>query len=141
MHGAKDSGKYLVMMMLHRDKLLKAGMHGRRAERQSNPAEMQTDPDCHSCLQHFAQLRQNLQKEKKMTFVIAERRMLDSAAWSDLYVAAVRTASSVCPVIVWHPKRTKYQILSCKHDENCQHALEQTLDGNVSSWMHRPWPV
>ena len=137
-HGATDSGKYLVMLMIRRDKLL---MDGRRAGSDSASAELQTDPVCRSCMKHFAQLRQGLTKEKRMVFVIAEPWMLNTGEWSRLYAQAVKAVNSPCPMIVWHPKRKKCQILDCSHIQTCQHALEQTLDGNVKGWLHRPWPA
>lgn len=137
-HGATDSGKYLVMLMIRREKLL---VDGRRADSDSAPAKMQTDYACRSCMRHFAQLRESLKKEKRMVFVIAEHWMLNTGGWSRLYGEAANTVNSPCPMIVWHPKRKKCQMMNCTHVQTCQHALEQTLDGNVKGWLLRPWPA
>ena len=144
-HGSETTGKYLVMLMIQRDTFLKENTrarhrHSKHSGLEGTSAKVLTKP-CHNCLVQFAQLRQNLEKEKRMEFVVAEQRMLNSTAWSTLYVDAVKTVDCACPMIVWHPKRKKCQIFDCTHVQSCQHALEQTLDGNVSQWLHRPWPA
>lgn len=145
-HGSETTGKYLVILIVLRDKLLMGSSPSRHHHsRQTGPgatsAKVLTGQACRNCLVQFAQLRQNLKKEKRMDFVIAEQRMLDSTAWSRLYVEAVKTVDCACPMILWHPKRNKCQLFDCTHVQTCQHALEQTLDGNVRRWLHRPWPT
>lgn len=145
-HGTENIGKYLVMLIILRDKFLMGRAHSQhRPSRQTGPggtsSKRHMGQACRNSLVQFAQLRQNLKKEKRMAFVVAEQRMLSSAAWSELYVDAVKTVDCACPMILWHPKRNKCQIFDCTHVQTCQHALEQTLDGNVRKWLHRPWPA
>ena len=142
-HGSETTGKYLVMLLLLRDKFLKQSHH--RYSTQAGPgaasAKMSTGQACRKCLAQFAHLRQNLKTEKRMAFVVAEQQMLNSAAWSRLYVDAVKAVNCASPIIVWHPKRKKCQVFDSMHVQTSQHALEQTLDGNVRQWLHRPWPT
>lgn len=145
-HGSETTGKYLVMLILLRDKFLKGTAqsqhhHSRQTGLGAAPAKVPTGQACRNCLAQFAQLRQNLKKEKRMAFVVAEQRMLNSAAWSRLYVDAVKTVNCASPIVLWHPKRNKCQIFDSMQVQTCQHALEQTLDGNVRKWLHRPWPT
>lgn len=144
-HGTKTTGKYLVMLMIQRDQLIMESTqshhgHSKDTELEATSAKVVTQT-CSNCLVQFAQLRQNLEKERRMAFVIAEQKMLNSTTWSTLYVDAVKMVNCACPMIVWHPKRNKCQFFDCTHTQSCQHALEQTLDGNVSRWLHRPWPT
>ena len=145
-HGSETTGKYLVMLILLRDKFLMGTAQSRhRQSRQTGPravsAKAPTGQACRKCLAHFAHLRQNLKKEKRMAFVVAEQRMLNSPEWSRLYVEAVKTVDCASPMILWHPKRNKYQFFDSTHVNTCQHALEQTLDGNARKWLHGPWPT
>ena len=143
-HGSETTGKYLVMLMLLRDRFLMGTpqhCHSRQTGPGAASTKMLTGQACRDCLAQFAQLRQNLKKEKRMAFVVAEQQMLNSAAWSSLYVDAVKRVNCASPMILWHPKRNKCLVFDSEHVQTCQHALEQTLDGNVRKWLHRPWPT
>ncbi|DBA85275.1 TPA: DnaJ subfamily C member 16 [Trebouxia sp. C0005] len=136
-HSRLDTGSFLIMLLIRRERLLPFQT---RTQHGSSPGQPKTDRVCREYLLQFAQLRQNLKEEKRMLFVIAELHALKNAAWQRFYVDAVKLVSSSCPMIVWHPKRNRCQILDCNYVQTTQHALEQTLDGNVKSWEPRPWP-
>lgn len=145
-HGAADTGQFLIMLLIRREKLLLDTVQTQQGQsRQSTagitPAHLKSDRICRNFLMQFMQLRQNLKEEKRMLFAVAELQMLDHVAWQRFYVDAVKIVNCSCPMIVWHPKRNKCQVLDCSYVQTTQHALEQTLDGNVKSWVHRPWPV
>ena len=125
------------MLLIRRERLLPPQT---RTQHSSTPGQIKADRVCRDYLLQFAQLRQNLKEEKRMLFVIAELHALKNAAWQRFYVDAVKMASSSCPMVVWHPKRNRCQVLDCNYVQTTQHALEQTLDGNAKSWGHRPWP-
>lgn len=136
-HGRLDTGRFLIMLLIRRERLLPPQT---RTQHSSTPGQIKTDRVCRDYLLQFAQLRQNLKEEKRMLFVIAELHALENAAWQRYYVDAVKMVSSSCPMVVWHPKRNRCQVLDCNYVQTTQHALEQTLDGNAKSWVHRPWP-
>ena len=144
-HGATDSGKFLIMLMMRRENLLLDKVQTQSARTTSaagsSPAYAKTDRVCRSYVTQFAQLRQNLKAEKRMLFVIAELDLLGHVPWQKFYVDAVKRVNCACPLIVWHPKRNKCQVLDCSYVQNTQHALEQTLDGNVKGWLPRLWPA
>lgn len=133
------------MLLIRREKFLQHKpqiRHGQTGQSAAglNPGQLKADRVCRDYLMQFAQLRQNLKEEKRMLFVVAELHMFDNVEWQRFYVDAVKVISSSCPMIVWHPKRNKCQVLDCSYVQRTQHALEQTLDGNVKSWLSRPWP-
>ena len=142
-HASATSGKYLVMLLLRGDKLVDNKRKSNLPSVDQNPGSQQFDYSvAGECLMQFARLRQSFQHEERMTFAVADVRSLDPGlAWQRLYVTAVKSIGCTCPVLVWHPKRHKYHVLNCRLTERTKHLLEQTLDGNITSWTEQRWPT
>ena len=54
------------------------------------------------------------------------------ADWWRLYQSAILQTDFNCPVLVWHPRRCKMQVLSCQNVDKFSTALERLLDGTAS---------
>lgn len=136
-HAAKDTGKHLVMMIVRREHLLALKQQAHQTEdAMSYQSNRRT---CRSFLRQFAELREGFRRERRLEFVIAELHMLESSAWQRQYVAAVKQVGIACPVLVWHPKRTKLSVLDCSQMQKAQLALEQVIDG-TAKWLPNEWP-
>ena len=144
-HGEPDTGQFLIMLLFKGEALLQdkepsQNGCGTKPAYGSN-LKLKAARACCDYVASAAQLRQNLKEEKRMLFVVAELHLLDSVAWRHFYADAVKICRCSCPIVVWHPMRNKCQIIDCIHVQTSQHVLEQTLDGNVKSWLPRPWPA
>lgn len=136
-HGANNSGKYLVMMLLRREHLV--GSQQQQSQSQEAALSAANSNTCRTYLKHFAKLRASFKQDKRLVFGVAELHMLESVAWQRQYVSAVKEVKNACPVLVWHPKRTKFIMLDCTLLQKAHMALEQVLDGNAK-WLPTEWP-
>lgn len=142
-HGAANPGKYLVMLTVRREHLIKARQPGRQPARPQEAAlsanEASNTASCESCIKNFAQLKTVFARDRRLQFVVAELHMLESTAWQQIYVSAVKQVKSVCPVLVWHPKRTKCSVTDCAIRSKAQGFLEQVLDSSTRLTSYE-WP-
>ena len=139
-HGAAKSGKYLVMLMVRREHLITMRQPGKLPQEAAFVTnEASNKAGCESCIQNFAQLKKVFARDRRLQFVVAELHMLESAAWQQMYVSAVKQVKSVCPVLIWHPKRTKCSVTDCAIRSKAQGFLEQVLDGSTRLTSYE-WP-
>ena len=139
-HGLTTSKKYLVLLLLKGQKLLNDQNEGDSSSTSHSPSHARADrPTAQRYLIQFAELRQNFQGEKRMQFAVADVGS-SGHGWQRLYVSAVKKIKCPCPVLVWHPKRNKFQLLDCSFADRSDRVLEQTLDGNVAGWILESWP-
>lgn len=136
-HGATNSGKYLVMMLVRREHLI-APMQ-QHLDIANTTFSGNSNHTCERCLRQFASLRTSFKQDKRLRFVVGELHMLESTLWQRQYVDAAKEVGIACPVLVWHPKRTKCRVLDCTQQQKTHTALEQVLDGS-GRWVLNEWP-
>ena len=149
----QGAGKqYLVVLMLESPLLeaVAAARHGKGRTAEDSAAGSDLDrallmASTESSLLAFEQARQQFRRERRLYLAAADVcswGMLSGTVgmqWQTLYDAAVKQTDFHCPVLVWHPKRHKVQVLSCLNVSVFASSLERILDGDCS-WTDQHFP-
>ena len=145
--------QFLVILMLESPLLeaVAAARHGKGRAAEDSAAGSDLDrallmASTESSLLAFEQARQQFRRERRLHLAAADVcswGMLSGKAgmqWQTLYDAAVKQTDFHCPVLIWHPKRHKVQVLSCLNANVFASSLERILDGDCS-WTAQSFPA
>ena len=150
----QGAGKQFLVVLMLESPLLKAvaaARHGNGRAAEDSAAGCDLDrallmASTESSLLAFEQARQQFSRERRLHLAAADVcswGMLPGRAgmqWQTLYDAAVKQTDFHCPVLVWHPKRHKVQVLPCLNASAFASSLERILDGDCS-WTDQNFPA